>query len=200
MALIANQGPVINRYFDRRKHHGDPHQRSDGADQQFGNGQRANQKLVRIQQRKTHEHYVQQPGSRFPLARFLVTLEKLGGVPSHVVLQEICQVKLREQLNDCFLAGRFIGEAFEAFLPNFLHRAFRAQSGHELIGRRTQPEKLIAKRILEGDPTLAAEILAAHFYSRPEINPLVGNSVPRLTKCCEGFSHGNRNQPCCRSS
>ena len=100
--------------------------------------QRANQKTVRIEQRKPHEHDVQELEADFALPAFLVTLEQLRAVGGQVVLQQVGEIKLRKQLNDRFLARarrRENGPGTAARLPPPCGQGAAARRIHTPPGR-----------------------------------------------------------------
>ena len=87
LALIAERGPVFGHDLHGRKDHRAPHRGADGADQESGNRQCADEELIGVQQWKAHEHDIEKLGALFPLAGFLVALEQLRGIGGQVVLQ-----------------------------------------------------------------------------------------------------------------
>jgi hypothetical protein len=48
---------------------------------------------------------------------------------------------------------------------------------------------LIAERVFQHDPALAAVILAPDFNARPQTDTLVGDPIPRFAERLLGFGH-----------
>src|SRR5581483_6180814 len=120
----------------------------------------------------------QKIGADFALPPLFIAFKQLRAVGGEIVLEEVGEIELGEELDHRLLAWRMIGETVKALLPDFLDGAIRAQARDELICLGSQPEILIAERILQDDPTLATIVLPPHLDVRTQANPLIGHPVP----------------------
>src|ERR1035438_2468446 len=98
-------------------------------------------------------------------------------------------IELGKELQDSFLARRFVREQADAFLPDFLHRPVRAKPSHEFVSGRVQAEVGITKGILEQDGAFPAIPLTLDHHVRPQIDALAGDAVPGFAESAEGLSH-----------
>ena len=103
-------------------------------------------------------------------------------VLGEIVLQQSGPIKLSEQLYDGFLAGGFVRELFQTFLPNCFDRSVGAQPGDEFVGGGLQPKELIAERVFQDMPAPAAKVLPAHANAGAKADSLIGDPVPRLAE------------------
>ena len=94
LALDPQGLEVVCRHLQCRTHDYQPKNGAKPADQFSDYRQRANQELIRGEQRKADEHEIEQRRGHLALASFLKTLEQLRTVGTPFIVEQVGKIEL----------------------------------------------------------------------------------------------------------
>ena len=98
-------------------------------------------------------------------------------------MDEVRCVQLPQQTDRLALRGSGVAELVAGDSPGLGHRATAVEQTDEAIRGVVEAEELIAGRILNHLPQLAAEVLAMNLNRRPQTRTQTRHTVPRLAEC-----------------
>ena len=105
----------------------------------------------------------------------------------------LARVQLAEDLDDFRLRRRVVGELPAGQVPRLSDRARAVEQSDEAVSRVGQPVELVARRVADDVPALAAIILPRDLRAGPQLRPQVRHAVPGLGECrAELKSHGSK--------
>jgi len=140
------------------------------------------EEAVRVPQRDAREQDVHQPALQLALLLLLVPAEQDVGVGGDVGVDQVRAEQVAEDLDDLRLGRRVVGELPAGEVPRLLNGARAVQQPDEPVCRVGEPVELVAGRVADDVPALAAVVLPRDLRTGPKPRPQLGDAVPGLVK------------------
>lgn len=178
LVLVESGVPVIGEVLEAETDEDEPEDGAEGAEEGAYDGEGPAEETVRIEDRDAEEHDVGEAGLELAAGALAIALEEGVGIAGAVVVEEVGLVELADEAEGGLLAGGFVGEAAQTFLPGLVDGTVAAEAGDEFVGGGAETEELVGERVFEHVEAFAAEGLAADAHSGVEGDALAGDAMP----------------------